>query len=127
MSEVLSELTTKFKILVSRLRAKAAIMQKKEAARSTLEKPVKGIARHLRDYGDAKTVKIMALDNEVTADVGYCHAKGKANASDKTYRAFLMDFEAGYNITLDSEDKEETNDNNKDEATAYFMVGQLQD
>ncbi|EED13531.1 hypothetical protein TSTA_097870 [Talaromyces stipitatus ATCC 10500] len=122
MSEVLSKLTTKFETLVSRLRAKAAIMQKKKAARSTLEKPVEGIARHLRDHSNVKTVKIMALDNEVTANVGYRHAEGKANASDKTYRAFLMDFEAGYNITLDSEDEEETNNNDKDEVTAYFMA-----
>ncbi|EED18930.1 hypothetical protein TSTA_126380 [Talaromyces stipitatus ATCC 10500] len=123
MSEVLSESTIKFETLVSRLRAKAAIMQKKEAARSTLEKPVEGIARHLRDHGDAKTVKIMALNNKVTANVGYRHAKGKANVSDKTYRAFLMDFEASYNITSDSEDEKETNNNDEDEATVYFMVG----
>ncbi|EED22562.1 conserved hypothetical protein [Talaromyces stipitatus ATCC 10500] len=170
MSEVLSEPTTKFETLVSRLRARAAIMQKKEAAGQYLAESNNVPSTH---FTDRKYVGKTSRGNrpppqrswrrQNRQDNGsrqrrdgrcwicnkpdcrsynhsekersearerfdrYRHAEGKANASDKTYRAFLMDFEAGYNITSDSEDEEEADDNDEDEATAYFMVGQLQD
>ncbi|EED11959.1 hypothetical protein TSTA_000370 [Talaromyces stipitatus ATCC 10500] len=110
ISEVLSEPTTKFETLVSRLCTRAAIIQKKEAA-------------NCQSYNHSEKEQSEAREQFDR----YRYAEGKANALDKTYRVFLMDFEAGYNIILDSEDEEEANNNDKDKAIAYFIVGQLQD
>ncbi|EED15828.1 hypothetical protein TSTA_009500 [Talaromyces stipitatus ATCC 10500] len=41
---------------------------------------------------------------------------------DRAYWTFLMEFKSGCNITSDSEDEEEVDNNDKDEATAYYMI-----
>jgi hypothetical protein len=57
----------------------------------------------------------------------YQHIEGKPAASSHNYQTFMMNFEEGLTIKLDSEGDNTANENDEKGATTYFIVNKLQD
>ncbi|EED13529.1 hypothetical protein TSTA_097850 [Talaromyces stipitatus ATCC 10500] len=135
MSDALSDPAMNFEMLVSRLRARAAVVQGKELASQYLtqaaqtriiDKP------HVKDI-DARDVIIIIPANKERCRAreqfnDYQRIDSRCSTSDRTYHAFVMDFEKGYIIESDSEENNiEEEDNIEDDATVYFIINKLQD
>ncbi|EED12737.1 transposase, putative [Talaromyces stipitatus ATCC 10500] len=181
MSDALSDPATNFETLVSRLRARAAVVQGKESASQYLTRvkansapngigednpmtlytdrkflgrtnqnnrqtPRQGYRRQGRDdrnsrqqgdrkcwichRSDCRSFKYSDEERRRARERfnDYQHVDGRRSASDRTYRAFVMDFEKGCMIESDSEEDDvEEEDDIEDDATAYFMINELQD
>ncbi|EED14529.1 conserved hypothetical protein [Talaromyces stipitatus ATCC 10500] len=146
MSDALSDPATNFETLVSRLRARAAVVQGKKSAKSSWAAQTRIIDKpHVKNI-DARDMMIVIPANKIIESVGSAtdlitahsntlmrsaaerESNGRRSASDHTYRAFIIDFEKGCIIESDSkEDNIEEEDDIEDNATAYFMINKLQD
>lgn len=181
MSDALSDPTTIFETLVSRLRARAAVVQGKESAsqyltqveadsasngigednpiilytdrkflgrtnRNNRQPPRQGYRRQGRDdrnsrqrgngkcwichRSDCRSFKHSDEERRRARERfdDYRRVNGRGSASDRTYHAFIMDFEKGCMIESDGEEDDvEEEDDIEDDAAAYFMVNKLQD